>query len=316
MAIKPEGRQLAFGVLISGSGTVWADDLELLVDGKPIAAAPKAARLETVLDSDTEFDRGSKITLHWLSPIQVQSLTTLGRVWGFLKYHHPLVTSGGRHWDYELFRILPAVLAAPDRTAANAALVKWISGLGPITPCRPCAMLKAADLHMAPDLGLLDDELSLGAELRQLLRTVYVNRPAGGSQFYVSLAPNVGNPSFDHELAYAAVPLPDAGFQLLALYRFWNIVQYWYPNRAIVGEDWTGVLRDTIERVALARTADDYKRQFMALIARVHDTHANLWSSLAARPPVGDCQLPVTWYGSSTIGRWWRKAAAASKPVM
>jgi C-terminal processing protease CtpA/Prc len=31
----------------------------------------------------------------------------------------------------------------------------------------------------------------------------------------------------------------------------------------------------------------------MALIARVHDTHANLWNSLAVRPPVGACQLPV-----------------------
>ena len=32
----------------------------------------------------------------------------------------------------------------------------------------------------------------------------------------------------------------------------------------------------------------------MALIARVHDTHANLWSSLDARPPTGACQIPVT----------------------
>jgi C-terminal processing protease CtpA/Prc len=31
----------------------------------------------------------------------------------------------------------------------------------------------------------------------------------------------------------------------------------------------------------------------MALIAHVHDTHANLWSSLRVRPPVGNCQLPV-----------------------
>jgi C-terminal processing protease CtpA/Prc len=31
----------------------------------------------------------------------------------------------------------------------------------------------------------------------------------------------------------------------------------------------------------------------MALIARVHDTHANLWSSLDVRPPVGPCWIPV-----------------------
>jgi C-terminal processing protease CtpA/Prc len=31
----------------------------------------------------------------------------------------------------------------------------------------------------------------------------------------------------------------------------------------------------------------------MALIARVHDGHANLWSSLDVRPPRGGCRLPV-----------------------
>jgi hypothetical protein len=27
--------------------------------------------------------------------------------------------------------------------------------------------------------------------------------------------------------------------------------------------------------------------------ARVHDTHANLWSSLDVRPPTGACQIPI-----------------------
>jgi C-terminal processing protease CtpA/Prc len=31
----------------------------------------------------------------------------------------------------------------------------------------------------------------------------------------------------------------------------------------------------------------------IALIARVHDTHANLWGSLAVRSPVGACQVPA-----------------------
>ena len=43
-------------------------------------------------------------------------------------------------------------------------------------------------------------------------------------QFYVSLVPNIGNPSFEHEPAYPTLKLPDAGYQLLALYRFWNII--------------------------------------------------------------------------------------------
>jgi hypothetical protein len=31
----------------------------------------------------------------------------------------------------------------------------------------------------------------------------------------------------------------------------------------------------------------------MAFVAQMHDTHANLWSSLQVRPPTGNCLLPV-----------------------
>ena len=90
------------------------------------------------------------------------------------------------------------------------------------------------------------------------------------------------------------IELPDAGYQLLALYRFWNIVEYWFPYRDLIDGSWDGELTAFIPRIALANDGDAYKREMMALIARVHDTHANLWSSLAVRPPVGACQIPVT----------------------
>jgi C-terminal processing protease CtpA/Prc len=48
-----------------------------------------------------------------------------------------------------------------------------------------------------------------------------------------------------------------------------------------------------LPKIALARDGDAYRREMMALIARVHDTHANLWSSMNVRPPVGACRLPV-----------------------
>jgi C-terminal processing protease CtpA/Prc len=282
-----------FGVLLSGTGTAWVDDVELLVDGKPIQDVPKIERPVTAIETDKEFNAGSRISIDALSPAQVENLTTLGLVWGFLKYHHPDVVSGSRHWDYELFRVLPGVLAARDRGPANAALVKWVSGLGPVATCAPCAVLGKNDLHYPPDLTWIGDESRLGADLSRQLTAIHANRSTPGSQFYVSLAPGVGNPVFLNEPDYAGVQLPDAGFQLLALYRFWTIVQYWFPYRDMIGEPWEGVLREFIPRIATAKTKQDYERQLMATIARVHDTHANLWSSLAARPPVGPCQLPI-----------------------
>src|SRR5262249_24063490 len=94
LPLHPEARQLFFGVLISGTGKVWADDLQLLVDGKPVWEAPKVERVKTVLDTDHEFDAGSKINLSRLTALQTQNLEMLGKVWGFVKYHHPAVAAG------------------------------------------------------------------------------------------------------------------------------------------------------------------------------------------------------------------------------
>jgi hypothetical protein len=148
-------------------------------------------------------------------------------------------------------------------------------------------------VHLPANVDWIADAERLGSSLSGQLARIHANRPAEARQHFVTLAPNIRNPSFQHEPAYPDVALPDSGFQLLAAFRFWNIIQYWFPYRDVIGEDWHGVLRDVIPKVAVASTRDDYQRELMALIARVHDTHANLWSSLAARPPVGRCQWPL-----------------------
>lgn len=293
LPIHADARTLFFGVLLAGTGAVWVDDLSLLVDGKPVWEAPLADRPKTVLDQDREFDGGSGVSIPGLTPAQIDNLVTLARVWGFLKYHHPAVAGGSRHWDYDLFRVLPTVLAAPSRAAANAAIAAWVGGLGPVAACQPCATLPADGLHLAPPLEWLQDEARLGADLSGRLREIHRNRPAGGSQFYVSMAPGVGNPAFTHELNYPSVKWPDAGYQVLAAFRFWNIIEYWFPYRDVIGENWDALLARALPRIALASSADAYQLELMALVAAVHDTHANLWSSLRVRPPVGDCHIPV-----------------------
>jgi len=292
LPVHKDAKSLVFGFLMAGTGKAWADDLQILVDGRPLWNTPKATKLETVLDRDHEYDAGSRIALSNLSDVQIQNMATLGKVWGFLKYHHPLITKGERHWDYDLLRVLPSILSAPDRNTANATLAKWIQGIGAINPC-DCVKLNETELHLRPKLAWLADNKLLGAELSASLQSIHANRVVNTRQFYVSRVPNIGNPSFDNEPSYPNIKLPDAGFQILALYRFWNIVEYWFPYRDLLSEDWDKVLIDSLPRVVLANNADAYQLAMMELIARVNDTHANLWTSLKVRPPTGACQLPV-----------------------
>jgi len=302
LPLNSQATQLNVGVLLGGTGTAWADDLQLLVDGQPVG--------------DHEFDSGSGIAITSLSNIQIQNLATLAKVWGFLKYHHPAVTSAQHQWDYDLFRALPAVLAAGDSPTANQAIAQWITArLGStVAPCSPCATLDTSDLYMGPDLGWLRDQALLGSSLSEMLATIYANRTPATQTYYVSLLPLVSNPAFQDELNYASLTLPDSGYQLLALFRAWNMVEYFYPDRDVMASDpasepdyWDGVLEQMIPGFATAESSLAYQQQVLLLTAMINDSHAGISNLGGARPPIGPCQLPVQIRyveGAPVVGRY------------
>ena len=292
LPLDAKTRVLYFGALIVGTGRLWADDLQLLVDGKPLADVPAKPKPITVLDRDTTFTASSGITLTQPSRAQVENLVLLGKAWGFLKYHHPAVVHGDRQWDFDLFRVTPSVLAAKDAASAQRSLSAWIDSLGPVPACTTCVELPAGRT-LSPRLGWLSDRKRLGARLSDQLLLIHRNRPDVTEQFFVTQYPKVGNPDFGVELAYPQQREPDAGYRLLALYRFWNMVEYWFPYRDLIEGDWDACLREFVPRMLGATTREAYLRESMALIARVSDTHANLWSSIREQPPGGSAALPV-----------------------
>lgn len=281
LPLDPAARQIAFGALVVGTGTVDVDDLELILHES--GTAPAAARdpLST-----------SGIELPDVSRVQIENLVLLGKVWGFAKYHHPRVAAGELDWDRELMEILPAVLDAPDRASAVGVLAAWLADYGEIGPCDPCAE-PPVDAHLQPDIAWIGNGQLLGARLSELLQQIHRNRPSSGEHHYVARAPGAGNALFSAEHMYAETPYPDDGLRLLALYRFWNVVEYWFPYRDVIGEEWDGVLREFIPRIASSPNRDSYVQELMRLSARVNDTHANLWQNAALRPPRGSYQLPV-----------------------
>ncbi len=243
-------------------------------------------------DAPATLDSGSGIRVKELTSVQLENLVLLGRVWGFLKYHHPAVVGGTRLWDDDLFRVMPSVLAARDGAEARRVLVRWVDSLGDVPPCASCVK-EPHDRPILPPLAWLADRDLLGEELSRRLLTIHARRPDVDRQFYVSLVPGIGCPDFDTELGYGDLREPDAEYRILAVFRLWNIIEYWYPYRDLVDREWDSLLREFLPRVVKARTRDDYTSVMLAMVVRIRDTHANLWNALDVRPPRGAAQVPV-----------------------
>src|SRR5687767_14795867 len=99
------------------------------LDGK--AYGSERAKAQPLAGLPQDFGSvSSGVRVTRLSTTQIQGLSLLGRVWGFLKFHHPRVTAGEMAWDVELLRMLPGILNARNAAEQERLIVEWIDSIG------------------------------------------------------------------------------------------------------------------------------------------------------------------------------------------
>ncbi|MDN4011813.1 S41 family peptidase [Chryseobacterium gambrini] len=272
--MSPENtQQIVIGALLSGKGKIWVDNLKVSIDGKDIDHAKIFEKKLTKVELDKEFDKGSKISNISLNQNNIENLKKLGLIWGYLKYYHPGVAEGNYNWDYELFRIYKKTenAAAEER---DQILTDWIKGLGKFQTAKNS---EPKNVKIKPDLDWITNS-GFSKELTELLLQLKdAKRPK--VNYYVDFFPNVDNPDFRHENPYREMKYPDEGFRLLSLYRYWNMIQYYFPYKNLIEEDWKGVLKEFIPKFINAKDETEYNLASLELIGRIHDTHANIWGN-------------------------------------
>ncbi|WP_300596547.1 S41 family peptidase [Niabella sp.] len=263
------------GALLAGPGTIWFDKCSVLIDGQDIQQLKPASRKIYPADQDTAFKKGSGVHIQ-LTPGREKNLLVLGQLWGFLKYHHPAVAAGNYNWDAELMRLLPSVLAAKNKQECNMLLEKWVDAL-PKSDVREKAAPMPADMILRPDYGSLFEKNVLPLTLQKKLKGLLAGGGAA-EHYYIGMMPGVGNPEIKNERVYADMKYPDDGYRLLALYRYWNLVNYFFPYRSLIDHNWNKVLEEMIPVFIHAGNETAYVLACIQLFGKVSDSHAVLLS--------------------------------------
>lgn len=264
------------GGLLVGKGKMWLDNLQVTIDGKAFddPTLEVFVREPMPAELDKEFDGGSAIAIPSPTTETIVNLELLGKIWGFLKYHHPEVAKGNYNWDYELFRVLPAYLKVKNKEERDDILLQWIKKYGTLMPCETCEAL-AKDAVLQPDFSWMK-QLGMSKEIQRELQQVYENRNQE-KHYYIALEKFVRSPRFDHEDLYVTMPYPDSGFRLLAVYKYWNMIEYFFPNKHLTDKNWQEVLKEYIPVFLEAKSELEYELAAIQLIGEIQDTHANLW---------------------------------------
>ncbi|MCP4181205.1 MAG: hypothetical protein GY756_25865 [bacterium] len=68
--------------------------------------------------------------------------------------------------------------------------------------------------------------------------------------------------------------LPSKNDRLIGLFHYWNFVEYYYPYKTLLDNNWDKVLLNTIERFEFADSLTKYKLAIIELISYLDDNHS------------------------------------------
>ncbi len=264
------------GGILNGKGEAWYDDFTLTIDGKDIQYLEETRTALSKITLDKEFDEGSKVIMPKLSFELIDGIEVLGKVWGFLKYYHPAVAKGEYNWDYELFRFMPNYLQENDKAVKEKLLLNWIDSLGEVEICKS-GIPTAKEAVIKPDHKWISESINNDL-LKVKLFCIYKNR-SQGTNVYVKPIENVNGPKFTNENMYDSMPYPDVGYRVLSLFRYWNIINYYFPSKHLTDKDWETVLKEYIPAFINAKNELEYELVVIRIIADINDSHALLGGS-------------------------------------
>jgi carboxyl-terminal processing protease len=265
----------------SGEQSMWLDNLTLYADDKPVQEM-------------TSFCKPINEKIQPLTVEQVTRLALLSQTWGFLKYYHPEVAKGSFNWDMELFRLIPVAKSPVSDAAFSDTLLNWINALGTIKACSGCTAEIPKDvLTYNIDLAWMKDK-HLSPALQDKLQFLLANRHKEAGHYVKH--EGAWNASFPNELEYKwrNSDYPNENFRLLTLFRYWNMIHYFYPYKYIIDKNWNEVLYSFIPRMAEAKDVLAYNTSVLQLIVSVKDSHANSYNRIVAKQY--ELYLPVTTY--------------------
>ena len=221
---------------------------------------------------------------------EVQNLEKLCKVWGYVKYTHPVFLTGEKDWDAELITLIPQVRQAENSEATNQILNEWLLSLGEIeyetdTTAAQWSSAKEEDKVVIADTSWIFNKKYLGEELSANMEPLTkplpdINRAKAPIDFVREYYSGYNQPTmFINEKLYEDMDYSDESYRLLGLFRVWNVMEYYSPYLDILDEDWEDLLPDFIIQMLQGDDQHSYDLTIAALTAKLQDAHVTFGSN-------------------------------------
>jgi carboxyl-terminal processing protease len=210
---------------------------------------------------------------------QVMQLSDLCRVWGLLKYYHPEIASGKHDWDAVLISSIDNISKSKDRNQFRSEVQKMLAIAGdnasPEITAEKSVNVRSMSLRNL-DFKWIEKSNYLTSAQQQALQQL-MRRPFQGVNYYAQTHPDTEAVITPNEKPYAEMSLPDRNYRLLGLFKFWNVIDYYYPYKYAVGKPWNDVLSEMIPQFSKAETKEEYHKALLKLATSINDGHSGVY---------------------------------------
>lgn len=218
--------------------------------------------------------------------VQISNLQMLCKVWGFMKYYHPDIANGMYDWDNELFEIMPRIVNIKSKKERNRVLSKWIKKYDiPSSYNKMSFDTLMSNVKLYPDISWIEDKKELGEVSDLLLNIRDLERSCAGLDIggdlykdycYLEFSEEEKEVYFKNENDYKDLKEIKGKYSLLALFRIWNVIQYYYPYKYLIAKKWDDVLFEYIYKFASVKNRLEYKLLISRFLTEIEDSHMNL----------------------------------------
>ncbi|WP_205502629.1 S41 family peptidase [Rufibacter psychrotolerans] len=200
-------------------------------------------------------------------------------IWGHVKYFHPASAMGKLNADSLFLHHLPKVDSAQNQKQVNAVFKQLLRDVGvpasdKVGPQKDHP--KGAFLVKNLDDTWRTKSKFLSSDNRRQLARIFERRYTGDKHHYLYVRNNPYGGTLPNEPAYALSPKENLPYplRLLALARFKAFVDYLYPYKHLMDQNWNQVMEQALPQFAQCETREQYERLLLGVNARLDDTQA------------------------------------------
>ena len=216
-------------------------------------------------------------TIFAQSKTQCHQLSELSKIWGLLKYYHPEIASGKHDWDSVLVANIGNMLSTRGTDHFLKAIDDLLAVAGNDTADYYSPKIDHSISYRNYDISWIKNARYLSNTQKEKLHYI-ATHPHRGKNFYAHPEDDMDSAvATSNEKPYKDMLLPDVNYRLLGLFRFWNVINYYYPYKYAIGKPWDKVQQEMIP--VMIKTSDtlSYYRAIAQMAASINDSHGGLW---------------------------------------